>query len=718
MRIEVRASIVALVILSLAVTLSLHAQNAVQTISLRPGWNAIWVEVEPTNNAIGAVFTNLPVEVVWTYFEKGSTADFIQNANELPWNNPSWRRWFPPDNPKAVLNNLYTLNVNRAYLVKATNAASLTLTGRPSLRPKKWVPDSYNLQGFPIDPERPPTFDDFFAPAAAHVGQPIYRLNASGLWEIVAGYTFDPDGYPIVIPGTGLMNSGEAYWVYCYGASDYTAPLSVKLEGGDGLDYAQALNEYQIQFENLSSNVSGVFFDAPDLLPLSYYDATAAAGQNWVSFTSAYKQVLPAGGTSNLRLAIRRNAFAGQRYETLLSIIDGAGTRYLCPVSADNPAAAAVVSGGGMFPMDEPSANEPDHTGLWVGNAIINAVSEAHAFKTTMATADGNTTNQARAVFSFPGSDNDFEIVALQAGTDGNGLHIFLKSDGTAAGGQALASYNPAQRNLTLDIDRGATTAQSLITAVNAVGTGGFNMLYEAQPANGEGLDGILAETSATRVAGGGSEFNLRLLLHVDTNGTARLLKEVIQLWRDGSYVINPTSGLQEVDTNNPGRFVLITDDSRIVDFKGAALRDGEPMGRRISSAGIDFPDEPGQPRSTRLLHGTFALDGRLTNQFTLGYDSPTNPFKHRRHPDHDNKASDFTTAKQEAPDITRTIELQFLPDKPAGLSVPDYGNNVIAGTYREVLRGLHQRDLVVSGTFQLNRVSAIGELNPPKSNP
>lgn len=592
-------------VLWLAGAISVSAQNVTQTIALRAGWNSIWVEVEPTNNAIGAVFQAVPgVEAVWSYFEKGSTADFIQNVNELPWNDPRWRRYFPPPSPKVVLNNLYTVNAHRAYLVKATNAAFLTLTGPPSVRPLTWVADAYNLRGFPIDPERRPAFDDFFAPATAHTGQPIYRLNTNGLWDVVAGYTVDGGGYTVRVPGTNRMNSGEAYWVYSQGASDYTAPLALRVDGGDGLDYADALNEQQIELRNLSSNetvvVLGAFSSGTVVageMPLAYHDPNAPLGSNWVTFASPQAEFLAVGNTLTRRMAIRRSALPQEHYEALLYLGNNTGTRYLCPVRAEKRPAA---TGG-----------EQDHTGLWVGNAVINGVS------------------QARDV----------------AGTNG-----------TAPVTPTLAAN------------------------------------------------------------GSGSEFNLRLLVHVDGQGVPRLLKQVIQLWREGAYVTNASSGVRQADTNHPGGFVLVTDDERIGDFTGATLRDGEPVGRRISCVGLDFPDEPGQPPNTRRMSGTVALRGHLTNQFTLPSDFPTHPFKHRQHPDHDNLAADFATARAEAPAITRTIELHFSPQAPPGQSVADYGYNVLAGTYREVLRGLHQRELVVTGTFRLSRVSFVGELNPAKA--
>lgn len=692
--------------LSLGATLSLHAQTTTQTIPLRVGWNAIWLEVEPTDNAIGVVFTNLPVEAVWAYFEKASTADFIQDVNELPFNNPCWRRHFPPPSDKAVVNNLFTVNVHRAYLVKATNAATLTVTGRPSARLPAWTPDSLNFRGFPVNPEFLPAFDDFFAPAPAHAGQPIYRLNANGNWELVAGYYLDVNGLPVPVPGTAAMQSGEAYWVYSQGASEYAAPLRLELEAGDGLDYDTVLTEQRLRLRNVSTNTLGVAIVnlSADPLPLAYYVLGAPRGSNWVSLPSRSGQALSGGETLSRRLAIQRSAFTSERYETVLNITDGVGTRYLLPVSA-----AKGVSAGANY------------TGLWVGNAVLNAISEANAFKAQAITAGGDATTKARAVFAFLGPDNDFEIVAVVAGAPYNGLNIFLRSDGAAAEDRASADYDPVSPALIISFSRGTTRAQTLIQAVNQqfATNPAVSFRYLAQAANQEGSSGFVAETTPTLEANGnGSEFNLRLLVHVDTAGNARLLKQVIQMWQDGTTTNDP-SGYQRVD--QPGRFILLTDDSRIMDFQGAALRDGEPVGRRLSCANFDFPDEPGQPPNTRRLEGAFAKGGVLTHRFVLPYDFPTNPFKHRYHPDHDNydnRQGHETERAREALEITRSLELQLAAVAPPDLSAPDYGYSMLAGTYREEIEGLHKRKLVVTGTLTLKRVCSIGELNPPRSNP
>src|SRR6185503_20269632 len=107
----------------------------------------------------------------------------------------------PAGTPGAFVNNLFTVHAGRAYLVKVTAPATLQLSGRPAVTRATWQPDSFNLRGFPVNPAQLPTFANFFAPSAAHSGQRVYQLNASGQWTLVnAG---------------DLMKASEAYWVFC-----------------------------------------------------------------------------------------------------------------------------------------------------------------------------------------------------------------------------------------------------------------------------------------------------------------------------------------------------------------------------------------------------------------------------------------------------------------------------------------------------------------------
>ncbi|HMP72002.1 MAG TPA: hypothetical protein PKE55_01955 [Kiritimatiellia bacterium] len=100
-----------------------------------------------------------------------------------------------------------------------------------------------------------------------------------------------------------------------------------------------------------------------------------------------------------------------------------------------------------------------------------------------------------------------------------------------------------------------------------------------------------------------------------------------------------------------------------------------------------------------------------LTGRIYLPASHPTNPFRHRRHPDH---TSGFN--------IERLIRLDF-DDSPGGsLEAAGYGVDRISGMYREEVMGLHKPlgpdpvnnpiGLKTEGRFDLYRISLIDTLN------
>ena len=79
-------------------------------------------------------------------------------------------------------------------------------------------------------------------------------------------------------------------------------------------------------------------------------------------------------------------------------------------------------------------------------------------------------------------------------------------------------------------------------------------------------------------------------------------------MWRDGTYT-NDGSG--NLVANKPGQYVLLTDDTLIPMFGGSALRDGESVGRRISTVGYDFPSSA--TNNFLNLSGAFAINQKLS---------------------------------------------------------------------------------------------------------
>lgn len=123
------------------------------------------------------------------------------------------------------------------------------------------------------------------------------------------------------------------------------------------------------------------------------------------------------------------------------------------------------------------------------------------------------------------------------------------------------------------------------------------------------------------------------------------------------------------------------------------------------------FAPGSGDPRFIATLPQPTDLGAAgLTTTVVLPANHPTNPFRHRRHPDH---RTGF--------DITRNIRLDFDALGTNSLAM-SYGVNKIKGTYREEVFGLHKPlgpqpntspiGLKTEGRFELNRISLIDSLN------
>ncbi len=468
------------------------AQWTSQTISLRPGWNAIFLEIQPEPRDCDTLFTNLPVESVWMWNRRFNPVQYVQDPDQLIIGQPDWLTYVPTNNPGRPAMNLFSLLGGRPYLVKLAGSVnrSWVIQGRPAIRRIEWLSDAQNFVGFPLDPNSAaPTFQSFFAGSPAHAGQAIYRLDAFGSW--------------ILTPATATLNRGEAFWIRTVGQSTFSGPLSVEFEQGNGVDYGRILTEQTLRIRNsstasktirarrLSSAIPPSGTNYPALagdVPLYYFVMNlATTNVGWAPLPDPLSKLVATNREWAIRLEVRRSGMTNPpagainaRYQSVLEITDGAGSRLLVPITpkglqASTDAAGIPAPVRGFGPASHDGDDPHPRSGLWVGSAAITHVSQPASF----------------------------------------------------------------------------TPSNPFPTA---------------------------------------TEFQFRLLVQVDASGQARLLQQVIPMWKNGSYTTN-AQGIKEVD--QPGRYVLLTDERYaliIPDVTGAALRDGQPVGRRFSSAALASP--------------------------------------------------------------------------------------------------------------------------------
>jgi hypothetical protein len=597
---------------------SAHAQWLSQSITLSPGWNAVFLEVQPEPNDSAGLFDNLPVESVWAWNRQFSPTRII-DANDMVPERPQWLVYLPASDPAGAslpgtISNLHAIQGGRAYLIKlgGTQTVEWTVKGKAVLPQANWISDAYNLTGFFVAPGSEPTFAGHFAASAAHLsGTPpgnksrYYRLDSSGSWQGV--------------DGSAVIERGKAYWVWCQGASGYTGPMQVISEHRGALDFGDVLPEHRLKLKNetnasitvaiakLASETPSGEASAPPPVSLYYWDSAA---MGWADLSGTVSVVIPAGSDSVLRLGVKRKQMppmAGASYQNVLSITDGLGQRLCVPVTSSG-------------------LQDVSMKGLWAGTVSVNAV-------------------------SYPAGDSD---------------HLSAKP-----------------------------------TA---------------------------------------SEYEMRIILHVNDAGDVHLLQQAIVFWKKGT--LN-----QDGTVNTPGRYVVFSDDNQIPDigadalYSGAALRDGSQVARRISTSAYILPlleDGSGSPirvdgeyvrQSAYGMSrtGTFGTGGGiLSATLKLVADDPLNPFKHGFHPDHDNLTGANNDVQQpddvESYTVTRDIHLTFQDDSVEGATLLTWGDDYVGGTYEETIKGLYSRRLPdsqlidrisVRGTFLIQRVVDDGQLDP-----
>jgi hypothetical protein len=314
---------VAVLVICLAVTTGAVAATT-QTITLHPGWNAVFLEVQPDDRAPATVFKDLPVESVWTWFDRTTSVEFIRDPADGLWAQPGWSVYAKsPDKATAI--NLYAIFANRAYLIKLGGRQTVTwsVTGAPATGKILWTPNSFNLVGFHINPNNPPAFAEYLSPSPAHAGQPVYRLSSLGAWELVA------------TPAATTIKSGEAYWVYCNGSSTYQSPVNVQIMGS-GLDYGTIsdMNTVTITNDSTTTRTATIKFQPPADW-FTYQSFNATTGLNEYPKLDTWTLQLSAGRQTNIWLAVRRELLATGVYEGNLEITDDVGSRFLVPVRVE-----------------------------------------------------------------------------------------------------------------------------------------------------------------------------------------------------------------------------------------------------------------------------------------------------------------------------------------------------------------------------------------------
>ena len=296
-----------------------------QQIQLQKGWNSIFLEVCPSNSTPAVVFANTPVSIAATYFPLANSVEYLTDPVRINWKKEGWSVWYAPTRSDSFLTSLYAVDGNRAFLIYSEQDFLWSIEGNVAFEPLRWKSDSYNHVGFGVNAQSPPTFGKFFSGSKAHAQRKFYRLVGDKWTKVTA-------------PDATSMKSGEAFWAYCQGASDFQGPLTVSIPFGHGIVFgSQGLA--RLTLGNTSTDPISVQTEiAGGVLPLSYV-VRSLAGDSidnlFVTLPTSYSMpTFEAGTQTYFTLQVRREQMGQGLQSTLMKISTDVGTEIWLPLAA------------------------------------------------------------------------------------------------------------------------------------------------------------------------------------------------------------------------------------------------------------------------------------------------------------------------------------------------------------------------------------------------
>lgn len=346
------------------------AQWLTQTITLKPGWNAVFLHVDPSHDTleqmVGEDLTN-PILEVWLWAPPASSLQFVQSPQQ-PVEGAQWVAW-NRNSPEPQF--LQRLLGNAAYLVRSASNYTWTVKGRPLLPVYDWTTSGLNLLGFPTVPVNPPSFESFLAKA------PELQLNAE-IYHYPGGELGTTNPVRLYAMRTTQVRRGQAFWIRSDNTFNrYFAPFEVTAIGAQGLNYRDTLNAMNFRLRNLTaSNLTVTLRLVESELPPA--GQTNLAGTpplivrgvlNTSDLTYNYTN-LPVNGTYAWTLA--PGGQPGSEVEVVLGLDRVAmggevGDLFAGVLRLTDSLAVAQVD----FPV---AAQTASMAGLWVGSAVVSLV--------------------------------------------------------------------------------------------------------------------------------------------------------------------------------------------------------------------------------------------------------------------------------------------------------------------------------------------------------
>lgn len=359
-------------------TATAQAQWKTEVVQLSPGWNSVFLHVDPShlslNEWIGSD-PDSPILQIWRW-NAGETAQFVDSPQQPILDSTGWESWNRND-PDSSLQKLFA---NTAYLVEVSSSYEWRIKGKPKLPAYSWSMNGLNLIGFPVDPDQPPYFGDFIDDIfdIDTTGLDIYQYEGTSLSDDNLGEVEKiPDSLFRIVP----VKRGRAYWLKAEGQFNRVfSPFEVVLVSSDGANFYDTLNTSRFRLRNHTNSELSV---SMTLLPSESVPEgeTSISGvppllvrgpRDFEQLDFSYDELLQ-GVEHSQTWTLEPRGEEGSEVEVVLGLDRSA-------ISQD---VGSLLSGilrftdsQGFTQIDMSTSAEVDSDkGLWVGEALVTEVS-------------------------------------------------------------------------------------------------------------------------------------------------------------------------------------------------------------------------------------------------------------------------------------------------------------------------------------------------------
>ncbi len=669
-----------------------HAQWVQQqTQVLHPGWNAVFLEVDPVPSDPDLLFDSAVVEAVWTL-------DLPSANPDAPVRESYWRFWAPEGAPGREVRDLFEIRGDRVYLIKFIGGAAgepcfpgvcesdlcdggpspgaacvddgdcacppnpniLTFLGRPASGKTTYIP-GFNLVGFHVVDNPSPTFQDYLSPSAAHQTTRVFPAEVGGqLLGSLPAATAALSEIPLttaIIPPFGTPFS-TGFWVRSTQSVVYDGPIDIDTAALRGVDYHRSIVSLDVKLRNRRTTAEQIVASyvpsapPPPNTPSFPPSGPSQAPLQWLQYGSGVisqsnlrEQLMnfptnPAWmlspspqqtASKTFSVYIDRNGLP----EALLAP-DGTGSQYQGILQLRSSggfrrllpvAAQATGKAGGLI---RGGGMPPGPPGLYVGLVRVNEVAWVTAGAEVWTNSDPSEPvfSQNRACFL-----GDKEGLPC----DGDADCASDCENGTCDMVNSVCVGGP---------NDGQICADNSECACPPGGDGVCSYYCFGGVRNGEpcdtsddcpggscSIDTLGSDTDKIALRPTAQEFQFAVVVHMSDSGQYTLLRSVRIFFKPGET------------ENDIGRYVLVTPTCPAGccdNLEAGSTIAGEPFARRVSTAAFSFDGDVPLDISTGPPPD---LATQLAALVVLPASHPRNPFFHRFHPDHDGREEAFTDA-------------------------------------------------------------------------